>query len=352
MRSAAMEATPMDSGNPSADAARLLQLIGGAWTTQAIGVAAALGLPDRLAGGARTAAELAGELQCDPGALRRLLRALASLGVCVERDEGAFELTAMGGLLCAERRPSLRSWAIWWSAYLWRTWGSLLASVRTGSSARQLLDGQRGYAHLEGNAAAAEVFNRAMSELTQLMTADVLRSFDFAGARHVVDVGGGHGELLVAILLAHAHLRGTLFDLPHALDGARAGLARAGVAGRCAAVAGSFFEAVPAGADVYLLKSILHNWDDRSCRAILTSSRRAMDSRAALVLVERVLPDRMVDCPADRTLARTDLNMLVGLGGRERTRREFAGLLSECGLREVRYVPTAGEFAVIEARVA
>jgi hypothetical protein len=165
-------------------------------------------------------------------------------------------------------------------------------------------------------------------------------------------VGGGYGELLAGILRDHPGLRGTLFDRPHAMAGAKARLHQAGVADRCEFVGGDFFESVPGDGDLYLLKSVLHNWDDEKCGVILSRCRQSMHRDASLVLVERVLPDRMRSCAADRAVARTDLNMLIGVGGRERTRAEFAALLGVAGFSTTRFVPTPLELAVIEARSA
>lgn len=340
-------------GLPSADASRrLLELIGASWMTQAITAAAELRIADQLAASPLTADALAPTVGCHPGSLRRLLRALASLDLTREQDDGSFVLTEMGALLRSDRQPSLCSWAKWWGRYLWPIWGNLRQSVQSGSSARELATGRSGYAHLEADPEAAAVFNAAMVELTALFAGELDRIVDFSTVGHVIDVGGGYGELLAGILRAHPALRGTLFDLPHALAGAKARMHQAGVADRCEFVGGDFFESVPAGGDLYLLKSVLHNWDDEKCGVILSRCRQSMHRDASLVLVERVLPDRMRSCAADRAVARTDLNMLIGVGGRERTRAEFAALLGVAGFSTTRFVPTPLELAVIEARSA
>jgi orsellinic acid C2-O-methyltransferase len=331
---------------------RLLELIGASWMTQAITAAAELRIADRLAAHPLTADELAPAVGCHPASLRRLLRALASLDVTREQDDGSFALTDMGALLRSDRQPSLRSWAMWWGHYLWPIWGDLQQSVKSGRSRRELATGRSGYAHLEADPEAAAVFNAAMVELTALSAAELNRAVDFSTARHVIDVGGGYGELLAAILRAHPALRGTLFELPHALAGARARMQQAGVADRCEFVGGDFFESVPGGGDLYLLKSVLHNWDDDKCGVILRRCRQSMRRDARLLLVERVLPQRMRPCAADRAAARTDLNMLIGVGGRERNRAEFALLLGAAGFTATRFVPTPLELSVIEATIA
>ena len=329
--------------------ARLLEMIGGSWTTQAIGVAAELGLADALADGARSADELAQRFECQPDALRRLLRGLAALGIVTEHDDSGFALTDVGSLLRSDCVPSLRAWARWWSGPLWSTWGTLLQSVRTGKSARELATGRRGYAHIEADPEAAAIFNRAMGDLTALIVDDLLRVVDFSAVGRVADIGGGHGELLAEILRARPGLSGLLLELPHAHEGAAARMAAAGVSDRCELRVGSFFESVPEGADVYLLKSVLHNWDDARCADVLEQLRRAMPMQARLVLIERVAPDTMRDCSTHRTLSRTDLNMLVGLGGRERRVTELDRLLSGGGFQVKRVAPLTIDYTVIEA---
>ena len=332
---------------------RLLTLINAAWTTHAIHAACVLGLPVLMAGGARTLAQLAGAAQCHAPSLRRLLRALATLDLCREDDAGRFELTPLGALLQPDHEQSLHAWALLSGSAAWTVrWGELDQSVRSGLSHRRRTTGSDGFDHLHGDAGAAALFNRAMAEMTRRAARDVLRRVDFSDARCIVDVGGGHGELLAAILRAHPAATGMLFDLPHAIDGAAAALARSGVGERCECVAGSFFDGVPAGGDVYLAKSVLHNWDDERCDAILHRLREAMSPSARLYIVERVLPDRLGTSPREQSMARSDLNMLVALSGRERSEAEFGALLRAAGLRALRRAGSGGEWDVIEARAA
>lgn len=215
---------------------------------------------------------------------------------------------------------------------------------------RELRAGLKGYAHIEGDPQAAAVFNQAMTELTRLAAGEIMRVYDFAPVRRLVDVGGGHGELLIRILTAYPDMRGVLLDLPHAVGVAEKRMVNAGLSDRCVCVAGSFFEGVPAGADVYVLKSILHNWEDEKSVHILRNCRRAMSADAKLVLVERAKPPRAGDSAMDRALARTDLNMLVGVGGRERSHVEFDTLLQAAGFDRIRLHPTGMDLWVIEAR--
>jgi orsellinic acid C2-O-methyltransferase len=329
-------------------ARKLLQLIGGKWMTQATYVATELRIPDLLATGPKSADELAGATQSHAPSLRRLLRALVTLDLCEERADGSFELTPMGSLLRSDGENSLRSWAIFGGKYQWATWGNLLYSVKTGESARKLLIGTDGFEFLDRDPERAAVFNQAMVELTRLISSEVARAYDFSGMSRVADIGGGHGELLAAILAAYPDLRGLLFDLPHAIETASPHLKQAGVADRCELVAGSFFEAVPPGADAYLLKSIIHDWNDERSIAILKTCRAAMAREAKLLLVERIMPERMEEALLHQSLAQSDLNMLVGPGGQERTEGEFRDLLSASGFRLTRILPVGPNSGVIE----
>ena len=332
---------------------RLLALIDAAWTTHAIRAACVLGLPSLMAGGELTVAQLADAAKCHAASLRRLLRALATLDLCREGDDGRFALTSLGALLQPDHEHSLQAWALLSGSAGWTVrWSELDQSVRSGLSHRRRTTGSDGFDYLHGDTGAAALFNRAMVEVTRRVARDVLRLIDFSAARRIVDVGGGHGELLAAILRAHPAARGVLFDLPHAIDGAAASLARAGVSERCDCVAGSFFDGVPAGGDAYLVKSVLHNWDDERCATILGRCRAAMSPRARLYIVERVLPERLGTSPREQSMARSDLNMLVALSGRERSEAEFGALLRAAGFRVERRASSGGEWDVIEARAA
>ena len=213
-----------------------------------------------------------------------------------------------------------------------------------------MLTGTDGFDHLAQDPQAAGVFNKGLAELTTLTADSIVAAYDFSTLRHVVDVGGGYGQLLAAILRAHPGVRGTLFDLPHAIDGARAFLTQAGVINRCELVAGDFFESLPAGADAYLLKSVIHDWPDERARAILQNCRRAMTRAGArLLLAERVLPERLTSSAQHRALARTDLSMLVTHAAAERSEADFRGLLDASGYYVTRIVTGSLAFSVIEA---
>ncbi|HEY6353235.1 MAG TPA: methyltransferase [Burkholderiaceae bacterium] len=223
---------------------------------------------------------------------------------------------------------SLAAWALFCGQRIWRNWTHLADSVRSGSSATRRSGGQDDFAHLDADPPAADLFHRAMTNLTRPVAAAFAASIDLEGELRVVDVGGGYGQLLVALLLAHPRLRGVLFDLPHAIEPAVAQIARLGLIARCELVSGSFFDSLPAGGDVYLLKSVLHDWDDAHCVRILQHCRQAMAGRpgARLFVIERLAPEHFAATPRDRAIARSDLNMpilrsLLNRSGPVRTQR-------------------------------
>lgn len=337
----------MNATTDAAAAQRLMGLVTDGSLSMAVCVAAYLRLPDLLRSGARDAEDLACEARCHAPSLHRLMRALCSLDLCEEQDPGRYALTPSGQLLCSDAPGSLRSWMIWWGRYMWPVWGHLLHSIASGQSARRLLTGADDFRHLEGDREAAAFFNGAMAEFTRLVAKEVVARYDFADCGTIVDVGGGHGALIAAVLAAHPSMRGVLLELPHALPGARAYLEAAGVAARCEMVCGDFFSAVPP-ADAYLLKAVLHDWDDDECAAILRNCRRAIAQHGRVAIVERVMPARLCASPAHQAIARADLNMLLAQGGRERSEAEYRALLQRAGFRLSRIVHTSLEYSVVE----
>jgi ubiquinone/menaquinone biosynthesis C-methylase UbiE len=337
--------------NDEAAAARqLLALINGSWVAQACYVTARLGIPDLLAAGPRTAEDLASATGSNAPALRRLLSALGSVDICRQREDGSFEMTRLGSLLRADVPCSMRAWALQWGGEAWQVWANLLHSVKTGQSARSLITGETGFDHLERDPAAAAIFNQAMVDLTRLAALHIAQAYDFAGQR-VMDVGGGYGELLAHILRVYPTARGVLFDMTHAISKARAHLEGRGLAGRCEFATGDFFSSVPSGSDVYVLKTVIHDWPDDQAREILRSCRRAMLPGARMLIIERLMPERLVPSDENRALARVDLHMLVALGAQERTLNEMLALLASVGLPNVRRIETGSEFQILEAQV-
>jgi orsellinic acid C2-O-methyltransferase len=286
-----------------------------------------------------------------PGAVRRLLRALVTVGL-VEQAGDAFGLTPLGELLRADDPLSVHhSVALTLGPEAWRAWGELAACVRTGDTAARLLDGRDDpFADLGGPAEQA-TFDRAMAEGTRRIGEAVVAAYDMAGIRHVVDVGGGYGALLVPVLTAVPAAVGTVVDLPRCAAGASRLLADAGLADRAGFVAGDLFrDPLPAGADAYVVKSVVHDWDDERALAILRRCRAAMAASSRLLVVEVVVPDRLGTSPEHRRMAAADLTMLVATGGRERTESEHRDLIVAAGFRVTRIVPTAARLSVIEAR--
>lgn len=330
---------------------RLVGHITACWRTQALHSAVLLDLPDRVATGKETVEALAHACGCPADSLLRLLRALCALQVCRETPDGRFELTAAGVALChepADGAPSLRPMALWWGGPLWPMWGDLSYSVRSGLSARARQTGATHYGFLDGQSEAATLFHDAMQAMTALIARAVAELQTWRDARSLVDVGGGNGTLGVAIALAHPRLQLTVQDQADARQGAQQLFDRHGLGRRARFVIGDFFADLPAGADRYLLKSILHNWDDAACTRLLARCAAAAPQGARLLLIERVRRGPLQATRHDQALARTDLNMLAGLGGRERSLDEFAALLGPAGFSIVNILPTRHEFSVIE----
>jgi len=324
----------------------LLGLINGFQITQAIHVASTLRVADYLNDGARSAGELAALTKSHPDSLYRLLRALAAVGVFREDEGGKFAITPMGDCLRTDSATPIGAWAeVVGSRYFWQTWGHLLHSVQTGENAFQNLNGKDVWQFRAEHPQYGATFDRAMTQLSAGNAEAVIRAYDFSSFRHIVDVGGGQGLMLAAILRAHPHIRGTLFDQPDVVARSKAVLTERGVVARCSIVGGSFFETVPEGADAYLMRVVIHDWEDNEAIAILKVCRRAMPENAKLLLIERLvgLPNEM---PAAKF---ADLNMLVSPGGRERTREEFSDLFAKSGFELTRIFP-AGTHNVVEAR--
>jgi SAM-dependent methyltransferase len=335
--------------DPSAIA--LFDLISSHRITAVIYVAARLGVADFLAEGPKTSSELAQRTGAHEPSLRRLLRALVSVGICRQIGESQFELTAIGRLLAAGEPQSLKSWALMEGERLWRSWGSLLDSIRTGKTTAEIAGVHNHFELMGRSPEAVKVFNEAMVSLTQRVTHGVLAAYDFSGITKLMDVGGGFGELLAAVLKAYPTMRGVIFDLPRCAEGAKKLLAEAGVGDRSEFVSGNFFEFVPRGADAMILKSIIHDWNDDRSVKILRNCRKALPEGGRLLLVERLMPENLEANPEHCAHAMSDLNMLLGPGGRERTEHEYRQLLCDGGFTISRVLPT-GRFSLMEAGVA
>jgi O-methyltransferase domain len=331
---------------------RLTRMIMSAWVPQVIYTATALGLPDQLGMDRKRSDELAKAVDAPVRNVHRILRALVMLELCTEPEPGLFALTPMGAYLRSDAADSMRNWALLWGRPgIWTGWGRLLDCVKTGEIAPKLISGKATpFEWMEDDPEGLEIFNKSMAELTGRAARAVGQGYDFAGIRRIVDVGGGFGALLREILTRHPEMTGVVFDLPYCREGAERLLAEAGLAERCEFVAGDFFESVPSGADAFIIKSVIHDWDDERSVAILRNCRKAMTAAARLLLVEGIAPETVGTSPFDAIRTGSDLNMMLMTGGCERTEGEYRALLEAAGLRVARVVPTPSPMSVVEAR--
>jgi len=324
----------------------MMGLISGYWVSQAVGVVAQLGVADHLRQGPRASDEIARVVGADPQSLYRVLRLLASMGIFAEVAPRTFALTALGETLRSDAPDSVRNFAITETAPgHWLPWGRLLDSVRTGKAMTHETLGMDLFEWCAQNPEEAGYFTAAMGNLAALAAGELVRVYDVSSVRTVVDVGGAHGVLLAAVLRANPTARGILFDLPHVIATAGEVIEAQGLSARCDLVSGDFFEAVPTGADLHLLKQIIHDWDDERATVLLQNCHRALAPDGKLLLVEMVIPPDNSPSPAQAM----DLNMLVVAGGRERTEHEYRSLFHAAGFSLDRIIPTHSPFSVIEA---
>ena len=323
----------------------MLQMISGFWISRAIYVAAKLGITDHLRDGHRAVDELAAATGTHAPSLYRVLRALASVGVFTEDEKRGFALTPLAETLRTDVPGSLRAFAtVELGEEHYPAWGELLHSVKTGEIAFDRAFGMPVWEFFEQNPENAKTFNDAMTGLTVAVNDAVLSSYDFSSISKIVDVGGGHGSLIASILKANPQMRGVLFDAPSVIEGARQRIGDGGIAERCEAVAGDFFESVPSGGDAYILKWIIHDWDDERSVTVLKNCHRAMAENGRLLLVEAVVPPG-----SEPHFSKfIDLNMLVMTGGRERMEDEYRTLLETSGFRLTKIIPTESPMSIIE----
>jgi len=334
----------------SRDEAR--RLVQGFREYQVIVAACKLKIPDLLAAGPATADELAAATQTREPSMRRFLRGLVAIGAVAEQSGDRFAATEVLDFFRSDK-PGLRNMALMLSEEAYRTWGHLTYSLRTGTPAFEHVFGKPRWEALAGDPEAAATFNAAMIEMTSRIAVDFVAAYDFTGVRTVADIGGGNGALITAVLEAHPEMRGVLFDLSQGLAGARDLIDARGVGDRIELVEGSFFESVPRGADLYLLKSIIHDWDDERAEEILRTSRGGMTAASRIVVIERLLPARNEASVAALEAVMSDLNMMVVLGGRERTPDEYGALFAKTGLQMTRWLPAgASGWGIFEARPA
>jgi hypothetical protein len=332
----------LSQASPSA---QLQQLISGHWIAQAIAAAAELGIADLLAAGPRSSDDLAQAAGCHPGALYRLLRALAGLRIFTEVEPKRFGLTPMAEVLRADAAASLRLRAMQTCSDVpWRAWGQLGYSVRTGQSAFEHVFGMDTWEYRARNPEVNARFNTSETNIVTQVANAVVGAYDFSALGTLVDVGGGHGGLLIAILGVNPELRAVLFDQPHVVEGAREPLAAAGLLNRCEISGGDMFDAVPAGGDAYLLSRVIHGWDDDRALVFLANCRRVMGPHSKLLVIEEVIPPGDVFSYGKLS----DLNMLVSPGGQERTEAEYRALFTAAGFALTRIIPTRSRISLIE----
>jgi len=323
----------------------LQAMIVGYQTSQMLYVAAKLKIADLLADGPRTTADLAAASGAHEDTLYRLLRTLASAGVFTEDQGKLFRLNAAAEHLRSGTPGSLRVGAeIVGEEWMWRPWGDLLQSVKTGQTAFDRLYGKGTFDWFAEHPDAGRLFDAGQAQLTSAAARAVIEALDLSRARRIVDIGGGEGTLLAAALRANATAAGVLFDLEKVVEGARGAFDRSLVA-RTEFVGGNFFTSVPSGGDLYLMKSILHDWNDADCQRILTVTRKSMPATARLVVAEDLVCAPNQPCPAKQR----DINMLVRTGGRNRTEQEYRDVLTRGGFRTTRVIPTASTLYLIES---
>jgi O-methyltransferase domain/Dimerisation domain len=326
-------------------AASVMQMITGHWVSQTVGTLARLAVPDAVAERPLTSAAIATRCGANADAIYRLLRAATGLGLFVEEAPDSFKLTPLGDLLRSNVPGSLRDFAIAETDQgHWLAWGHMVEAVRSGERAAPTALGQEIFDWYAAHPQDAAVFGGAMSNLAAMVAGEVAEVCDFSKARKIVDVGGSHGTLLAAVLKKHPGTVGVVIDLPTVADRARHALDAEGLAGRAEAVGGDFFVDVPSG-DVYLLKQILHDWNDEQARTILGKCAQRMNGHGRVYIVEMVIPDDN----APSFAAMVDLNMMVLLPGRERSLREYRALLAASGLKFERMIQTHSPFQIIEA---
>ncbi len=313
-----------------------------------IGVVIELGIPDLLAEKTKPVSELAAATHANDDALYRMLRTLSSFGIFTESSGRRFSLTSAGRYLRSDVPDSLRGYMRWvTNSFLFQNYADLMYSALTAQPAVDHLFGKPLFSHLQTTPELSRIFNDAMTSFSQMVSTSLLQAYDFSGIKVIADLGGGQGALLAAILQKYPAMHGLLLEQEYVLAGARERFQQSGLAERCGTLAVDFFQTVPTGADAYLMKSIIHDWDDQRAGIILKNCREALSNveQGRLILVEAIVPQGSE--PHMSKL--TDMQMLVLAGGRERTREEFQQLLAHSGFRMTIVVPTQSFVSVVEA---
>ncbi len=335
------------NGQPTVDIKSrmtLLQMSSGYWITQSLYAVAKLGIADLLKDDAQSCDRLASITNTDARSLYRLLRALASVEVFAEQEPGYFVLTPIAQGLRSDLPGSMRDSILLGGEEYYHAWGNLLHSLKTGENGFEQEYGMPVFDYYSQNVESGEIFDRAMKNISRALEPAIVNGYDFSEITTLVDVGGGNGSLIAAILKANPHLQGILFDQDIVVAASEPILNQAEVSDRCEMLAGDFFESVPSDADAYFLKYILHNWDDDQAIAILRNCHQAMSANGKLLIVEQIIP------PGNEPFSGKliDLHMLVTLGGRERTAAEYESLLEASGFSLNKIIPTRSNVSIIE----
>ena len=326
----------------------MLQFIVNFWTTRAVYIIAKLGIPDILKDGPKTADELASATKTHAPSLFRVLRALASVGV-LSGEGDSFSLTPLSETLVTDAPGSVRWFIISeLGQEHYPAWGNLMHSVKTGEIAFDNFFGMDIWKYFGNNPEDGALFNDSMTGMTAAVNEAIMAVYDFSGFNKIVDVGGGHGGLITSILKKNDNVKGVVFDAPEVIEGTRQKIEAAGLADRCEAVSGDFFKAVPEGGDAYIMKWIIHDWDDEKSNTILRNIRNQISTNGRLILFDAVVPEGNEGVFSKFF----DLNMLVMTGGKERTEKEFRELLAAAGFRLLRVIQTNVPTAIIEAEPA
>lgn len=325
---------------------QLTQMISGYWVAQAISTAAKLGIADILQQGEQSCQELAESTDSDPSALYRLMRTLASIGIFQETDNQNFILTPLAEHLCSDHPQSVKATAIMLGdAPHYQPWGKMFYSVKTGKPAFDNHFGMGIFEYFKSHPQDAEIFEESMNCFSLVEEKAILDVYDFSPFKTLVDVGGGYGEMLGNFLQQYPHLQGILFDEEYVISHCQPTLEKHDIVSRCQTVSGSFFEAVPSGGDAYLLKHIVHDWDDERAIKILQNCRNAMDEHSKILVLEMIIEPGNIPGAAKML----DLNMLVMCpGGKERTAAEFHELFTKAGLKLTQIIRTADDICIIE----
>ncbi|MDR4496484.1 MAG: acetylserotonin O-methyltransferase [Candidatus Scalindua sp.] len=335
----------MNSEHTQSPCETLSHMIQGYKNSQLVYLAAKLGVADLLAAGPKSADEIVISTGTNAQALCRIMNGFVWCGLVIQREDKLFELTSLGECLRSDASDSLKDEALFTGEILGPAWSAIHNTVKTGITGFDHFFGMGIFQYLTEHPEIGESFNKVMVKCTAAMSESVLAVYDFSPYREVVDVGGGFGALLTSILKKHPGIHGVLFDISSVIQGAKDRLEKEGLLNRCTIVAGDFFNSVPQGGDLYILKSIIHDWDEADCLRILKNCHKAMGTRGKILLVEWIMPEIVDNATNGVNL---DLTMLMVSGGQERTEREYRALFDSAGFQLNRIIPTPSGKSLLE----